>query len=67
MTVVPGGFDEDPPPVGVAGLGDGAAVSGAAGGVKTGHQANEAHQFARGAEAVEVLDLGQQGEGGQGL
>ena len=47
VLVVPGGLDQQPAGVPVAGLGDVAAVALVAGGVLAGGQAEEAHQLAR--------------------
>lgn len=62
MTVVPGGFDEQPAGVLVAAFGDVPAVLLVAGGVLRRGQAEVAHQLARRGEAPDVADLGEQTE-----
>ncbi len=60
VLVVPGGLDEQPPSVAVAGLGDVPAVLPFARGVLGRRQPEVAHQLARVREAPEVADLGDQ-------
>src|SRR4029079_15962907 len=66
VLVVPGGLDQQPAGVPRAGLGDVSTVALVTGGVLAGGQAEKAHQLARGGEAPEVAERGQQRERGQG-
>ena len=63
--VVPGGLDEQPAGVAVAGLGDRPLRPGGPGGVLAGHQSDERADGVPG-EPVPVTDLDRQGEPGQG-
>src|SRR5207244_11663028 len=67
VLVVPGGLDEQPAGVCVAGFRDVPAVALLAGGVLARGQAEEAHQLARRAETPEVTDLGREPERRQRL
>lgn len=57
MSIVPGGFDEEPADMAVAGFGDGSALLPAARGVLAGHQAQEGHETPSGLEAHETVQL----------
>src|SRR5207247_8305718 len=63
--VVPGGFDEQPPRVAGAGLGDRPEAAAFAGGVLRRDQPDVAHQLPWAGEALEVADLCAQPGGGQ--
>src|SRR5437667_8742860 len=60
VPIVPGGLDQDPPGVTVAGFGQRSAALRLARGVLAWHEPEVGHEFARPAEALEVHDLGQQ-------
>src|SRR5205809_660122 len=60
VPIVPGGLDQDPPGVTVAGFGQRSAALRLARGVLARHEPEVGHEFARPAEALEVHYLGQQ-------
>jgi hypothetical protein len=66
VAVVPGGFGLQPAGVAVAGLGDVPSVLLLAGGVLGGGDPEPRREFARVSEAVEVADLCDQPQGGEG-
>jgi hypothetical protein len=67
VAIVPGGFYEDAPRVGVPGFGDGAATLTVPGGILARDQAKVGHQLPRACEPLEVDDLGQKDHGRQGV
>jgi hypothetical protein len=67
MAVVPGGLDQQPAGVAVAGLGDGAAAILLTRGVLAGDETQEGHQASGRVEAEEVVELGDQAHGGGGV
>ena len=67
VAVVPGGLDQQPAGVAVAGFGDVAAMLLLAAGVLAGRDAQPRRELARVAEAREVADLSDQRERGQRL
>src|SRR5436309_14603619 len=60
VPIVPGGLDQDPPGVTVAGFGQRSAALRLARGVLARHEPEVGHEFARPAEALEVHHLGQE-------
>ena len=64
VAVVPGGFDEEAPDMGVAGLGDAAAPVALGTAVLARHQAEVGHQLPRRREAPEAMQLGDDGQRG---
>src|SRR2546421_2850786 len=65
VPIVPGGLDQDPPRVTVAGLGQRAAAPGLARRILARHKPKVRHEFARPAEALKVHDLGHEDDGRQ--
>jgi hypothetical protein len=59
---MPGGFDEDPTQMGVAGFGDRAPDPIRAAGVFGGHEAHERHRARRGGKAAGVAEFSGTGE-----
>ena len=65
VAVMPGGFDEHAPQVGVAGFGDGAASLFVAAGMLRGDEPDEGHRAWGRGEAPWVAEFGSDGKGGQ--
>lgn len=65
MAVVPGGLDEQPAHVTVAGLGDFSSMLFASRGVLTWYEAEVGHEAASGVKAHEVVRLGDEAHGGK--
>lgn len=67
MAVVPGGLDQKPADVDVAGFGDGAPIFFVARGVFRGDEAEVSHKLAGRSEASDVVDLAEDSQSGEGF
>jgi hypothetical protein len=67
VAVIPGSFHEEPTGVDVAGLGDGTATLSLPGRALHGDETEVGHESSGRAEAADVVDLGNESDGGQRL
>ncbi len=67
MAVVPSSLDEDTAGMGIARLGNRATTFSVTGGMFRGHEPKVRHEASWRREASDVIDLGQEGQGGQTL
>jgi hypothetical protein len=65
VAVVPGSLDQETPDMDVAGFGDGSPMLSVTGGVLRGDKPEVGHECARRGEAIDVIDLADNGEGSE--